>query len=491
MSTNYSIIIGIEKYIDRTIDKVDYAENDATELSNILKIHGYDEKNQIVLLSNNATKTVIESKFNLLLKTLKKNDSFIFFYAGHGFCENSHNFITCYDTLRGDLVSTSISLQTIFNKFKNSCDRIIFFLDSCHSGLQNDEKFRGMYTDLNEAEFQDFIQQGKNYFVGFAACKSDEFSYPYTKFKHGIWTYNLIQALNGNAKEALERKKFLTGVSLQNYFEKAIPISLRDAYVKKIIQTPWCFGGYSSDFLIADLTKILEKKKAEIPYLKEKSYEFSKETTGNIKSLSVYKKKFHKEPIYNNSSTNRFVAEISTNDVKLLVDELYENLKNGLNLKRREIQINHNQNKASIFTKDFEINITIEQSDSSPNTYIKNITLFNITNNDLLFDETFNNLLSDYFNKLIVIPSKKILIVDIIDSLEEIENDEIKIYYPADNSFINIKIRGIDGEINIFPEQFELYFNRPQPPKKFIESFICHNKYFIDNDCNFKILESK
>ncbi len=58
------------------------------------------------------------------------------FYAGHGFSKNGHNFITCYDTDPDDLEETSIKLKDLLDICgKSACKRIVFFLDSCESGI--------------------------------------------------------------------------------------------------------------------------------------------------------------------------------------------------------------------------------------------------------------------------------------------------------------------------------------------------------------------
>ena len=45
---------------------------------------------------------------------------------------------------------------------------------------------------------------------------------------HGIWTFHLIQALQGDAERAIDRERFITGDSLKNYLSLAVPIYIRD-----------------------------------------------------------------------------------------------------------------------------------------------------------------------------------------------------------------------------------------------------------------------
>ena len=91
---------------------------------------------KVFLLSGKATKTTINSQVRQHVKALTAADSLYIFYAGHGFSKNGHNFITCYDTDPDDLEETSIKLKDLLDMCgKSACKRIVFFLDSCESGI--------------------------------------------------------------------------------------------------------------------------------------------------------------------------------------------------------------------------------------------------------------------------------------------------------------------------------------------------------------------
>src|SRR5208337_861109 len=110
MGEKFALVIGIETYIDRKIPEVQHAEADAKEIAEVLLLHGFEGINIQILLSLVATKATIESRLRRILSLATVDDQIILFYAGHGFAENDHNYLTCSDTTRGDLVNTSISL---------------------------------------------------------------------------------------------------------------------------------------------------------------------------------------------------------------------------------------------------------------------------------------------------------------------------------------------------------------------------------------------
>ncbi len=112
MGQKYTLIIGVEKYQDKSIPSVPFAEADAKGFSKALALHNFSI-NTKMLLNSHATKTTVESKLRQICSLLAPEDEFVFFYAGHGFTENDHNYITCFDSQFGDLIKTSISLQAM------------------------------------------------------------------------------------------------------------------------------------------------------------------------------------------------------------------------------------------------------------------------------------------------------------------------------------------------------------------------------------------
>ena len=148
MNEIYALIIAIENYIDPSINSVAYAENDAKEILSALSLHNTGTLNSFLLLSKEATKTRIESNLRSILNSATEDDQVIIYFAGHGFAENDDNYLTCADTVRGDLVNTSIPIQTIFTEIRKSkCKKVMIFLDSCHSGFEIDESMRGILSD--------------------------------------------------------------------------------------------------------------------------------------------------------------------------------------------------------------------------------------------------------------------------------------------------------------------------------------------------------
>ena len=473
MNEIYALVIAIENYIDSKINSVAYAENDAKEMLEALSLHNAGSMNSFLLLSKEATKTRIASNLRSILGSASKDDQVVIYYAGHGFAENDHNYLTCSDTVRGDLVKTSISIQTVFSKIRKSkCKKVSIFLDSCHSGFEIDESMRGLLSDMTDEEFADFFNDSE-FHIAFASCQIDQYSYSSKVLKHGIWSHHIISALKGESPEALERNRFITANSLQAYLNREVPRTIRKTFTGSYTQTPRIFGNASKGFIIADLKEFLEKKKEKIePKLAQlKKVFFYGEEVGNIKSLSGFKK-HHRLPDAINNATESFVKSIGHDEIAEYSDNLFQSLKESFGYKRRDIKLDDDYEAVSIITKDFTVNIWIAISPEDCSEYIINTEVTEIQNPTSINSSEFNDVFSDSFNSLTFHFHKAFDIEKLIDAIEDIDDEEvISVHYPGDLSSCTIEIAGVDNPLYITSHSFSIRSHKCVEPKILIESF--------------------
>jgi len=439
MSKKYSFLIGVENYQDNSINPVDYAENDVLELSNTINELGFDESNQIILNSNGATKATIESKLRRQVRRLTDDDILIFFYAGHGFSRNDINYITTFDSQLGDLENTSIQLQDIFSQFKNSdCNKIIMFLDACESGMQIDETAREIFYPIQEQVLEELLVNAE-YQVCFASCKSDEKSYPSTKLKHGIWTYHLIEALSGNATDAVIGNSKVTSESLQNYLVTSVRKTLRETYNRPYVQTPWVFGGKTNEFLIADVEDILERRRIEnVPINRElQRSSLRKIELENVSRLSGFKKS-HRVPEEVNHYTENFVQDISKDDLDQRLDIIFQSMRKNFNYKARDLNVAASAGSASIISPDFDYSISVRLMGEDPSYVEWEEEVSNIHNPEILRTEEFDTIFRNKFDTIRLELGEPIDVAQIINDVEELDIGKIRVDYPYDMSMCTI-----------------------------------------------------
>lgn len=165
-------------------------------------------ENITVWLDFEATKSVFENDLPYLIRQLSPGDRFIFFYAGHGFYANGTNRLTTWDTHPGNLAGTTVSLEEVLLKplkDQQGVDSLVF-IDACAADLKTSlVQARDIVSDLTPSEFEALVQS-TDHAAAFFACSPNEKAHPIDALMHGIWTYHLIQALQGDAEGAIDRE---------------------------------------------------------------------------------------------------------------------------------------------------------------------------------------------------------------------------------------------------------------------------------------------
>jgi hypothetical protein len=250
-----AVIIAIENYQFR-IKTVDYARNDAKAfqqwLINNLKV---PQENIKLWLDIDATKSALDEELQYEISNLTENDRFIFYYAGHGFYDGGYNKITTWDTHPNNIQGTTVSINRILMEPLriSRCNQCLIFIDACASYIDEQLVSRDIIADMNTKEFSDFVRSS-NYRAMFLSCSRGEKSYGSSELEHGIWTYFLIRALNGEVPEAIERERFITSTSLQNYLSKIVPDYIKSSADIRGTQKPWAEVSSSNTFIISEVS---------------------------------------------------------------------------------------------------------------------------------------------------------------------------------------------------------------------------------------------
>jgi uncharacterized protein YxeA len=218
-----ALIIGNENYtgsLNAEIN-VDYARNDA-EIFRKYAINclGVEERN--VYFFPDATAGLMRTKIELVAKLLSKMGSdaeLIFYYAGHGFPDESTKvpYLIPVDVNATNL-DAAIKLPEIYKQFSQTgAKRIIVFLDACFSGGGRNQGLlaaRGV-----KIKPKNYMLDGN--MVVFSASSGEQSALPYDKEKHGMFTYFLLKKLQ-------DTKGNVTYDELSKYLESKVSVeSLR------------------------------------------------------------------------------------------------------------------------------------------------------------------------------------------------------------------------------------------------------------------------
>ena len=81
--TRRAFLVGIERYSDGFIQRLDRTVNDAKDLAKDLEEVGFDKKN-IKVVTDLKNRDAFEKEFSAFLKTIESGDTVFFFFSGHG-----------------------------------------------------------------------------------------------------------------------------------------------------------------------------------------------------------------------------------------------------------------------------------------------------------------------------------------------------------------------------------------------------------------------
>jgi WD40 repeat protein len=220
----YVISIGINNYENESMT-LTYARPDAQAFADVInskagklfnKIHVY------TLLDRDATKAKILATLDEMTKQMKKEDVFVWFYAGHGsMVDNGFYFITSEVTglYQQDKLKNALYVKELQDKFKVlPALKQVVFIDACQSGSSVEAlAMRGGAEEKALAQ----LSRSSGIHV-MASSESQQQSAEIKSLNHGVFTYVLLEALNGKADGAPLDSK-VTVYEIKSYIDDQVP----------------------------------------------------------------------------------------------------------------------------------------------------------------------------------------------------------------------------------------------------------------------------
>jgi len=195
----FALVIGNENYaanqgLHREID-VPFAKNDALVFAEYLKkTLGIPENN--IRIVTNATRVQMDTEIDLLCKLAetygKGQAEIIFYYAGHGLCDEDQQSYLIPVDVTGAQVRRGVRLERMYRKFGALADvKTTVFIDACFSG--------GARAGTLVAARAIKVAPSKDAIIGnvlvFAAASGNQTAHPYAEKQHGLFTYYLLKNL--------------------------------------------------------------------------------------------------------------------------------------------------------------------------------------------------------------------------------------------------------------------------------------------------------
>lgn len=229
----YAIIIGNQDYhsYQRGLNSeqdVPFAAEDARVFKQYCqKTLGVKEENIVLLTDATAAKMYQEIELVVQLANLDPQAEIIFYYAGHGYPDESTKepYLIPVD-VNATTLSSALSLYELYGKLTSTgASRVTVFLDACFSGGGRDAGLvasRGIRLTPKKDALSGNL-------VVFSATSADQTALPYAEKQHGMFTYYLLKKFQSSNGE-------FTYSELSDYLNKNVGVS--SLRVNRKDQTP-------------------------------------------------------------------------------------------------------------------------------------------------------------------------------------------------------------------------------------------------------------
>jgi hypothetical protein len=217
-----AIIIGIENY--RRVAKADFANADAKEFYTYAsRALGIKPENIKLLVDDGADLSDVLDAFQnwLPLKVNKGKTDVYVFYSGHGYPSQDGKslYFLPFNVDKQYLDRTSVKQKEIVSALqKVQAKSVTMFIDACYSGQTRNGEV--LVAGIKPVSITTEEQAYPSEFTVITASAADQFSSASQDLKHGIFSFYLMKALEGDADENNDGR--LTSGELQRYLSDMV-----------------------------------------------------------------------------------------------------------------------------------------------------------------------------------------------------------------------------------------------------------------------------
>ncbi|UFS63041.1 caspase family protein [Sulfurimonas sp. HSL-3221] len=236
-----ALIVGIDYY--ENLSSLFGCVNDSYAVKSILERHSDGSLNFSARheTASNPTNAISRAKLKDSVEELFKddNDIALFYFAGHGYIENTGGYLVTSECTRGDDGFSLDNLLTIAND--SPAKNKIIILDSCHSGIAGTPASTG-----NSA----LLKEGLTILTA-----SSSTQYAEEKNGSGVFTTLLVDALNGSASNLVGD---ITPGSIYAHIDQSLGPWEQRPIFKTNVKTFTTLRKVQPPIALTDLKKIVE-----------------------------------------------------------------------------------------------------------------------------------------------------------------------------------------------------------------------------------------
>jgi hypothetical protein len=198
------LLVGVGDFEDASIPQVNNALSDARYFASFAQSAGIWQENIKCLTNEQATRNEItDSLVKLKMATTEESETAIFYFSGHGAPIVKDGKIVDavlvpFDARESSLELTGIRLSTLREMLSETRGNWIVILDACFSGKEGRSLVpKNVKAIAIVPKGFSVVQETEKNLWWITATSGDKFANDFQKEKHGLFTYYLVKALNG------------------------------------------------------------------------------------------------------------------------------------------------------------------------------------------------------------------------------------------------------------------------------------------------------
>ena len=246
----YALLVGVRNYKRDELRRLEYTENDVTELAQVLRDAGYK---RVVLMTQaeavaqgdndlEPTGKNIRRQLRSLLEDRQAEDGVLIAFSGHGVQPTKKGSYFCPMDAEVTDPTTLVSLADVYADLaKCPAGMKVLLVDACRNN-----PLAAAAKDLEKLDLESVTRpQAEKPPGGVAAlfsCSEGQRSFESQRFKHGIFFYYVLEGLKG---EAANKKGEVLLENLAGYVKGEVQDAAKDEWGPEARERPQLVGDLS------------------------------------------------------------------------------------------------------------------------------------------------------------------------------------------------------------------------------------------------------
>jgi hypothetical protein len=243
----WAVLVGANVYEDKLCyPRLHVCTKDAVAISQRFIENGF-LANHVSVLADNATYSPTRENILATLKTVadatQPDDLLLFYYSGHGDQDGSESYLVARNGRMAFLEGTAIPIRMVKELMQRAAARAkVLILDACHIGAA----IGGKGPRRMQPEFIRRVFTQAEGLAILASCTQNQLSYEWRKQERSVFTYYLLEALQGLADN--DEKGFVTVSDIHRYVTNGVG---EWAAQHRVIQSPTLQAEMAGEILVS------------------------------------------------------------------------------------------------------------------------------------------------------------------------------------------------------------------------------------------------